>query len=107
MLFVGYAGGTKLQICAYLTGVYGGMRNFGKIFGVMASIIALAGGLGPLLGGVAYDLTGGYDALIWLGIPGSLLAGILLIRLGPYPDWSRALEAGKGGARSMASTLPA
>lgn len=106
MLFVGYAGGTKLQICAYLTGIYGGMRNFGKIFGVMASVIALASSLGPLLGGMVYDLSGGYDTLIWMAIPGSLLSGALLIRLGPYPEWSRVLEAGKGGARAVGATLP-
>jgi predicted MFS family arabinose efflux permease len=99
MVVVGYAGGTKLQICAYLTGIYAGMRNFGKIFGVMASIIAVAGSLGPLLGGIAYDVAGDYNLLIICGIPASLLAGLLLIRLGPFPEWSRALEAAPAGAR--------
>jgi predicted MFS family arabinose efflux permease len=102
MLFVGYAGGTKLQICAYLTGVYAGMRNFGKIFGAMTSMIALAASLGPLLGGVAYDLSGDYAILIWVAIPASLVSGLLLIRLGPYPEWSRGLVG-----RSPSSPAPA
>jgi predicted MFS family arabinose efflux permease len=102
MLFVGYAGGTKLQICAYLTGVYAGMRNFGKIFGAMTSMIALAASLGPLLGGVAYDLSGDYAILIWVAIPASLVSGLLLIRLGPYPEWSRGLVG-----RSPTSPAPA
>jgi predicted MFS family arabinose efflux permease len=99
MVVVGYAGGTKLQICAYLTGIYAGMKNFGKIFGVMASIISLAGSLGPMLGGIAYDLSGSYNVLILSGIPASLIAGLLLVRLGPFPEWSRALEAPVRGAR--------
>jgi predicted MFS family arabinose efflux permease len=99
MVVVGYAGGTKLQICAYLTSIYAGMKNFGKIFGVMASIISLAGSLGPLLGGIAYDVSGSYDLLILIGIPASLVGGLLLVRLGPFPEWSRALEAAPRGAR--------
>jgi predicted MFS family arabinose efflux permease len=102
MLFVGYAGGTKLQICAYLTGVYAGMRNFGKVFGAMTSMIALAASLGPLIGGVAYDLSGDYAVLIWIAIPASLVSGLLLIRLGAYPEWSRNLAS----KRSRSSPPP-
>jgi len=92
MLIIGYSNGAKLQICAFLTSVYGGMRNYGKIFGVMVSIMAGAGGLGPLVGGVIYDLAGGYNPLIIAGIPSSLVAGLLLFRLGRYPHWNRPLE---------------
>jgi len=46
---IGYTAGTNMQVCAYLTTRYGGMRNYGKIFGMIASLMALAGGLGPLL----------------------------------------------------------
>ena len=87
---MGYAGGTKLQICAYLTSIYGGLRNYGKIYGVMASIIAVTGAIGPLFGGIMYDLAGSYDTLILSGIPMSLLAAVLLIRLGPFPEWAQA-----------------
>lgn len=88
MVVIGFAGGAKLQIAAYLTSVYAGARNFGKIFGVTASIIALAGGLGPVLGGMAHDMTGNYNLVILVGIPCCLLGAALLIRLGDHPDWS-------------------
>ena len=97
MLVVGYAGGTKLQICAYLTGIYGGMRNFGKIFGVMAMLLSFGGGLGPVLGGLAHDLAGNYRMLLMIGAPLSLVFGLLLIGLGPKPDW-RAAPLGAGEA---------
>jgi predicted MFS family arabinose efflux permease len=94
IMVVGYAGGTKLQLCVYLTGIYAGMRNYGKIFGVMASIVAVAGGVGPVVGGAIYDTFGGYDALIMMAIPASMISALLILRLGEYPEWSKSLESG-------------
>lgn len=88
MLISGYAAGTKIQICNYLTVRYAGMRNFGAIFGVMASVMALAGGAGPVLGGLAYDQAGSYAPLLWLGVVFSIASAALVFTLGPYPDWT-------------------
>jgi predicted MFS family arabinose efflux permease len=55
MMIIGYTAGVKLQICAYLTGQFAGMRNFGKIFGVMTSLVALGGGLGSVAAGAVFD----------------------------------------------------
>lgn len=93
MIIVGYAGGAKLQVTAYLTTAYGGLRNFGKIFGVMASLIALGAGLGPLLASAAYDLSGSYAPFLIGGIPGFLLSAVLIFGLGPYPDGDVARAA--------------
>lgn len=88
MLVIGYTTGTKLQLCGYLTGIYGGLRNFGKIFGIMASIIAVTSAIGPMFGGVIFDYTGSYNLLIIVSIPASLMSALLLIGLGPYPNWN-------------------
>ena len=101
VMAVGYAGGTKLQLCVYLTGIYAGMRNYGKIFGVMASVVGAAGGLGPVVGGAFYDGFGSYDALIMAAIPASLISALLILRLGEYPEWSKQLEA-SGKRRAVA-----
>lgn len=87
MVILGYSSGSKFQICAYQTSRYAGMRHFGKIFGVMSCLVALGAGLGPFLAGVIYDLFGSYRALVMIGVPASLLSGLLLFRLGAYPDW--------------------
>jgi predicted MFS family arabinose efflux permease len=87
ILILGYSSGSKVQICAYQTSRYVGMKNFGKVYGVMASLIAVGAGLGPYLAGLAYDLGGSYDSYLITGIPLSLLAGALLYRLGPHPEW--------------------
>lgn len=83
----GYTSGTKLQICGYLTSRYAGMRNFGAIFGFMASLIAVASGLGPVLGGLCYDLYGDYTFFLIIGLVGSVLSGVIIFGLGNYPQW--------------------
>ncbi len=88
MVILGYSSGCKFQICAYQTSRYAGMKNFGKIFGVMASLVGIGAGLGPFLAGLVYDLHGSYEPLLMAGIPLSLFVGALLFRLGPVPDWS-------------------
>jgi predicted MFS family arabinose efflux permease len=87
MLINGYASGTKLQICAYLTSRYAGMKNFGTVFSIMASLIALGSGLGPVLGGIAYDWAGNYTLLLLGGIAASLISSALILGLREYPEW--------------------
>ena len=83
----GYTGGTKLQICAYLTSRYAGMKNYGVIFGVMTSLIALGSGLGPVIGGMVYDAYGNYSQFLWAGLIGSVISGVIIFGLADYPDW--------------------
>ena len=87
MMIIGYTTGTKLQVCAYLTGCYAGMAHFGKIFGVMTSLVGIGGGLGSVAAGAVFDHFGSYGPLLWTGIVTSLLCAALIFRLGPYPTW--------------------
>ena len=96
LMVIGYASGTKLQICAYLTGCYAGLRNYGKIFGVMSSLIALGGGTGPALAGASFDLTGGYSLFIHAAVVLTLGAAVLLFRRVP----------GDRGVYEMGSSQP-
>lgn len=108
MIILGYAAGTTLQICAFLTSRYGGLRNFGKIFGVMVSIIAVGGGLAPAVAGAIYDHFGSYSPLLMAGIPGMLLAGMLIFRLGPPAPEVVSETPDRAGLlnETLASTLP-
>jgi len=93
MFINGYAAGTKLQIAGYLTSAYGGMKNFGAIFGSMASLIAAGSGLGPLLAGFVFDRYGNYDPYLWIGIIGTLISAFLIFGLPGYPDWVKRPHA--------------
>lgn len=89
MLVNGYAAGTKTQITGQLTAAYGGMKNFGKIYGVMAALMALAAGLGPALAGAIYDHFGSYGPFLMIGVIGCVLGGALMISLPAYPAGHR------------------
>jgi predicted MFS family arabinose efflux permease len=92
----GYSAGTKLQICTYLTSCYGGLRHLATIFGAMYSLVALGSGLGPMVAGLVYDLSGSYAAFLLAGTAGCVFCGFLILTLPLYPDW------GPGGGRRAA-----
>lgn len=87
LLINGYAAGTKTQITGFLTASYGGMKHFGVIYGVMAALMALASGIGPLLAGLIYDHAGGYNLFLVAGAVGCALGGLLMMTLPAYPAW--------------------
>lgn len=95
----GYASGSKLQICGYLTARYAGLRHFGLIFSIMASLISLGAGLGPLLASICYDAFSSYNPFLIVGVIGSLLSGYLILRLGDYPQWEPMVPAADSGTR--------
>lgn len=89
MVVNGYSAGSKLQIASYLTARYGGLRNFGVIYGVITSLVALGSGTGPMIAGLVYDLTGAYTAFLIAGAVGSMLCGLLILTLPRYPQWAQ------------------
>jgi predicted MFS family arabinose efflux permease len=92
MVINGYAAGTKLQIASFLTSAYGGMRNFGAIYGALASLIAAGSGLGPVLAGAIYDIYGNYGPFLMFGIAGTLFSSWLIFGLGDYPRFEEKPE---------------
>lgn len=84
----GYAAGTKIQIAGFLTTRYGGLKNFGAIFGAMASLIAIGSTLGGFTIGQVFDRTGSYDLFFIAGIIGSIFCGLVTISLPLYPKWA-------------------
>lgn len=92
----GYASGTKLQIAGYLTTRFAGLKNFGKIFGMIAAMIAAGSSLGPVLAGWIYDTMGDYTAFLVLGVIASLVSAALIVTLPNYPRFA-APEAEQAG----------
>lgn len=88
-MVAGYAGGASLHMTNYLSTRYAGLGHFGKIFGVVSSLMGLAAGISPLLAGIVFDRTGSYELLLLTGIPVAIVAGLLVASLGRYPDFTR------------------
>jgi MFS family permease len=87
-LGIGFASGAGLQVSTYLISRYAGLRNFGVIFGTIASSMMLGTSFGPLLAGAIHDATGSYGALLWTAIPVMLVCSCLFLGLGPYPQFA-------------------
>jgi len=87
VMTIAFAGGAGFQITTYLVSRYGGMRNFGKIYGAISSAIMLGTSLGPLASGWLFDVTGSYELLLMGGIPVVLIAATMFLGLGPYPEF--------------------
>jgi MFS family permease len=81
---VGLALGAELDIIAYLTSRYFGLRAFGAIYSLLVAAFAVAGALGPLAMGVGFDSTGSYHGTLIPFLLAALIAAVLTSRLGPY-----------------------
>lgn len=64
MLFVGLAVGAETDIIPFVTRKKFGLRQFGKIFGMIYGLFSLGPVLGPLLMGSAFDALGSYSFVL-------------------------------------------
>jgi MFS family permease len=90
---VGLGLGAEVDLIAYITSRYFGLRAFGRVYSSAFAAFALAGALGPLIMGTGFDLTGSYRLPLMTFLVATLLAAVLVTRLGPYGY--RASEQGE------------
>jgi sugar phosphate permease len=89
---VGMAIGAEFDVMGYFTSRYFGPRAFGQVYGYSYSAYKVGAATGPLFMGVAFDLVGRYDEILW-SMSGILLIGCVLVAmLGPYPELPRELK---------------
>lgn len=81
-IFVGLGMGAEVDVVAYLTSRYFGLRNYGTIFAVMLSIYGVGTGVGSAVAGFFYDLTASYDSLLLLLVGFAITAAALATTLG-------------------------
>lgn len=103
-LLLGFSLGSEIDVVAYLTSRYVGVRNFGSSFGISVSALAVATGLGPLTGGLIYDLTGSYRYLLVGTVPLCVLAALLVVTLGTYAEQD---DVEAGGSADDSGRMPA
>jgi predicted MFS family arabinose efflux permease len=61
---IGFGMGGEADITPYLLSRYFGLRSFSVLYGLTWTFYAVAGALGPILMGKAFDVTGSYQALL-------------------------------------------
>lgn len=84
-IILGLSLGAEVDIVAYLTARYFGLRRYATYLGFIQGITALAVGAGPLVGGMIHDATGRYDIMLWGLIPIFLIGTIVILALGRLP----------------------
>lgn len=88
-LLLGGSLGAEVDMLAYLTSRYFGLKSFAQIFSTLFAAVMVAMGLGPLAFGFVFDITGSYTAILALGVPICLMASGLVWLLSPYAQKQR------------------
>jgi MFS family permease len=88
-IMLGLSLGAEVDMLAYLTSRYFGLKNFAQIFGAMFSAVMVAMSLSPLAFGYVFDQTGSYRSILALGVPLCVLAIVLVLMLRPYGERAR------------------
>ena len=90
---VGLSLGAEVDLLAYLTGRYFGLKSFGATYGFLFSAVLVGTAIGPLAFGIGYDTTGSYVGILTICVGINILAIILSAFLGKYPDWEKPARA--------------
>lgn len=84
VFLIGLGLGAEVDLIAYFTSRYFGLRAFGKVYSSIFAAFGLASAVGPLLMGSAFDRTGSYHGPLIAFLVASVTATVLVARLGPY-----------------------
>jgi predicted MFS family arabinose efflux permease len=86
-LIIGLAAGAELDLLAFLTSRYFGLRHYGAIYGGQYVFFSIGAGLAPVGFGRAYDVFGSYDNVLIIVAVMSVVGAGLMLTLGRYPDF--------------------
>ena len=85
-LILGLAIGAEVDACAYLAARHFGMKNFGALFGSINGLMLLGNGVAPFAANYIYDVTRSYSSVLWAQLPACMIAALLFLSLGRYPE---------------------
>jgi MFS family permease len=83
-MLIGLGMGGEADVTPYLLSRYFGLRSFSVLYGLTWTFYAVAGAIGPILMGRAFDLTGSYQALLVRLALGTLAVAALMLLLPRY-----------------------
>jgi predicted MFS family arabinose efflux permease len=86
VIVLGLCAGAEIEMSAFLSSRLFARANYGTLFGVIVGMITLGAGVGPTVAGIVYDYAQSYRMALIGAIPLTMLAALLIARLGPYSD---------------------
>ena len=99
---LGFGLGAEVDIIGYLTGRYFAFRRYGEICGYIFAAFTVGSGVGPLIMGTSFDLTGNYNGALVEFVVALLISIGLISQLGPY----RYYAQGRPPAPHTPGSLP-
>jgi MFS family permease len=91
----GFAAGAEVDLLAYLASRFFGLRAFGAIYGFLLIPYGLGAGIGPLLMGHLYDVTGSYMTALPVAAAVCGAGALAIGALGRYPVFNARNLSGK------------
>lgn len=82
---IGFGMGGEGDVTPYLLSRYFGLKSFSTLYGFTWTAYAIAGAVGPIIMGRAFDVTGSYSGLLMVLAGVTLAAGSLMLLLPRYP----------------------
>jgi MFS family permease len=98
-LLIGFAAGAELDLMAFFAARYFGLAHYAKIYAILYAILAVAGGMAPMLFARVFDVTASYDISFLIATGLFLFGAVVLLALGRYPQPPVAATAVPGEAR--------
>jgi len=87
---IGVSLGAEVDLLAFLTSRYFGLRHCGSNYGLLLAAVLLSGGLGPVAFGAWFDTAGSYIGVLKFCAIGNVVAIMVTVLLKPYPTWQHA-----------------
>ena len=91
-MLIGLGVGAEADLTPYLLTRYFGLRSFSTLYGFTWTAYAIAGAIGPVWMGKAFDATGSYASLLTTLSVATLASAGLLLLLPKYPVAPRIVE---------------
>ena len=85
-LIIGLAAGAELDLLAFLSSRYFGLKHYGAIYGALYVFFSIGAGIAPAGFGRAYDVFGNYNVVLSVVAVMSIIGAALMLTLGKYPE---------------------
>ena len=88
-VLIGFGIGAEFDVLGFIIARYFGRKAYGKLYGVLFSVFLSAAGIGAAGLGIVRTKAGTYNPGLWAVAAATLMALLLLGRLGPYTRFGR------------------
>ena len=86
-VLIGFSIGAEVDLLAYLTTRYFGLRSFGEVYGLMFAALLFGTSFGPLAFGMAFESYGSYAEILILSAALTGFAAVLTALLPRFPQF--------------------